>query len=314
MMKLDNITIGEFIQFLKDISTFIKNLIIYKGSESGKDRAHIRSVQLVLERRLNEIEQFSSFFNCKNKSFTMQLVNYLVRCGEIIKLQNGYYAVLPMRKVQLPMSKIVLEVGKLTADLSKIANMGLAVPIIQNDDSHITIIDYRYDLSIKEYIKLFETTQKDIRLVNEEYYKPFKHRFMKLLNKKDIKDSELYYVKSYPHTWDEVEHYIARKEKGHWKGEKVSSNLWKAKMSLLVNQGYQPTYKIESLNTVKNITDIFQITLSDQLPKAEEEQVYLFSLPSQLDYCKKYYVQQDYLRDFTHVLSNIGFIEESNKW
>jgi len=310
---MTNITISEISFFLKGISTYLKNLIIYKASESGKDRAHIRSLKPILERRSNEFKRFYAFFNGNNESIIMQLLNYLIRCGEIIDLQKGYYAVLPTRQVQLPVSKKILEVGQLKEGISRIINVGLAVPIIQADDRPITLKDYRYDFSIKEYLELFQTTQKDIHLINEEYYKPDKNRFIKIFNEKNLEEGKIYYVKSHPYAWNEVECFIARKENGHWKGEKVKHDLRRVKLALLVNQGYQPTYRIDRLNKVKNTTDIFQIILSDQLPKAEEEQVFLFSLPNQLYYCKKYYVQHDYLRDFINVLSNLGFIEESSK-
>lgn len=298
----------NFSNYLKELSLYTKNLIVYKAKESGKDRIHIKSIQSILERRIEGNKTLDSFFNGKQSSIK-QLLDYLVSCGEIVSLGSGYYAVLSVRKVSLPVSKSIFKVGQLKVNLYEKTNLGLAVPVGQTLEKTTPLEDYRFDYSVKDWMSVFQKTTKRIGLFNEEYYKPTKSGLIKITERRSVKEGDLYYIISHPPLGEMKEYYIARKTEEEWHGEKINGNLWKCRLALLVSKGYRPSYELQKLDEIKDDQVIYQITLSYFLPKTEREQVYLFSLPQQLNYCKKYYVQKKYLKDFLNVISKLNFIE-----
>lgn len=301
----------DFSKYLKELSIYAKNLIVYKAKESGKDCIHIKSFQAILERRMEGHKISESFFNGK-RSIIMQLLDYFISCGEIVRLGNGYYAVLPARNVYLPGSQSILCVGRLKINACEETNLGLAAPVMQTLDKTIPLKDYRYDFGLKDWMSVFQKSTKRIGLFNEEYYTPTKSGVMRITERKNLIEGNLYYIISYP-LGEMKEHYIARKADEDWHGERINRNLWKCKLALLASKGYYPSYKIKKLDNTGDDQDIFQITLSNFLPETESEQVYLFSLPQQLTYCKKYYVQKKYMKDFLYVLSRLGFTERNGE-
>lgn len=308
---MNNLQLLDFSKYLKELSIYTKNLIVYKAKESGKDRIHIKSFQAILERRMGGYKVSESFFNGK-RSTLMQLLDYFISCGEIVGLGDGYYAVLPARNVCLPGSQSILEVGQLKVNACEKANLGLAKPVMQTTDKAIPLKDYRYDLSLKDWVSVFQKSTKRIAIFNEEYYKPTKSGFRKINQPQNMVEGDLYYIISYPFM-EMKEHYIARKVAQDWQGEQINRNLWKSRLALLASQGYRPSYELKKLNNTEDNQSIFQITLSNFLPKTEREQAYLFSLPQQLNYCKKYYVQKKYLKDFQYVLSRLEFLERNGE-
>ncbi len=308
---MNDLQLLDLSKYLKELSIYTKNLIVYKAKESGKDRIHIKSFQAILERRIGDYKVSESFFNGK-RSTLMQLLDYFISCGEIVGLGDGYYAVLPTRNVCLPGSQSILEVGQLKVNACEQANLGLAKPVMQTKDKAIPLKYYRYDFSLKDWVSVFQKSTKRIALFNEEYYKPTKSGFRKITQPQIIDEGDLYYIISNPFM-EMKEHYIARKVAQDWQGEQINRNLWKSGLALLVGEGYRPSYKIKKIENTEGYQSVFLITLSYFLPKTEREQVNLFSLPQQLNYCKKYYVQKKYLKDFLYVLSSLEFIERNDE-
>lgn len=308
---MNDLKLLNFSEYLKELSIYTKNLIVYKAKESGKDRIHIKSFQAILARRIQGDKVYESFFNGK-QSILIQLLDYFISCGEIVGLGDGYYAVLPARNVSLPGSQSILEVSQLKVNACEEANLGLAKPVMQTTDKAIQLKDYRYDLSLKDWVSVFQKSTKRIAIFNEEYYKPTKSGFRKITQPQNMVEGNLYYIISYPFM-EMKEHYIARKVAQDWQGEQINGNLWKSGLALLVSEGHRPSYEVKKIDKIEGDQDIFLITLSYFLPKTEREQVNLFSLPQQLNYCKKYYVQKQYLKDFLYVLSSLEFIERDDE-
>lgn len=309
---MNNLQVIHFSKFLKELSTYVKNLIVYKSMESGRDHIHIKSFQGIIERRFEESRVAKFFFNGSD-SITKQLLDYLISCGEIINLGSGYYAMLPPRNVLLPQSQAILKVGQLKVFNYENSNLGLAMQMNSTFDKTISLLDYRYDYSLQDWMTVFKNTENRVVLFNEEYYKPTPSGFKKISRNINIKEGNLYYIISHTPLREMKEHFIARKINEDWLGEQINNNLYKSNLALLTSQGYCPNYLIKKLDKNENEQEVFQISLSDFLPKAEREQVYLFSLPKQLKYCKEYYVQKPYLKDFIFVLSKLGFTERDDE-
>lgn len=309
---MDNYNVVRFSEYIKDLSIFTKNLIVYKSHETGKDRIHFKSLQPILERRMHQLHQSINsnlFFNGK-KSIVWQFLEYLIGCGEIAKLDNGYYTTLPIRNVVLPITKSVLQIGRMMTSDNEKLNLSLAIDIKKTNVRKMTLTDYRYDLNLKDWFSIFQKSTKEIMLYNEEYREPTKLGFKKVVRKNQIKEGDLYYIISYPPLGEMKEYFIARKIGEDWLGEKA--NL-KSRLSILIHAGYVPTYSIKELNSRIGGQKIFQIILSDLLPKSEKEQVYLFSLPGRLRHCKNYYVEEKYLEDFLYVLKGLRYKEGNVK-
>lgn len=309
---MHNYSVVRLSDYVKELSIFTKNLIVYKSHESGKDRVHFKSLQPILERRMHQSINHNPFFNGK-KSIVWQFLEYLISCGEIAKLDNGYYATLPIRNVILPISKSVLQIGRMKTSDNEKQNLSLAIDIKQTNERKLTLTDYRYDLSLKDWFSIFQHSTKEIMLYNEECRVPTKLGFKKIARESQINERDLYYIISYPPLGEMREYFIARKIGEDWQGEKVNSNLLKSQLSILTHAGYVPTYSVKELNNRIGGQKIFQIILSDFLPRIEKEQVYLFSLPGQINYCKNYYVEERYLGDFLYVLKSLNFKERDVK-
>lgn len=292
---------------LKALSNFTKSLILFKAEERGWDRAHIKSIQAILERKINNNPVYESFFD-QDKSIVLQVLQYLRKCGEISNLGSGYYTVLSVRHIHLPASHSIFKVGGLKVKTGEQNNLGLAMNVERTAEKPIELRDYRFDLDIAEWLLLFKESKKTIMLFKEEYFEPTKKGLRKVKNNKNLKVGEMYYILSYPPLGDMKEYYVARRVVNGWHGQKVNSNLYKSRLAVLIVNGYKPTYDIIQLD-YNNKSPLFQIMLSDFLPTVEMEQVYLFSIPEKLKYCKTYYVQQEFLADFLAVLKTLSFVE-----
>src|SRR5699024_10314173 len=228
---MNSMQVVELSKNLKELSLYTKNLITYKSKESKEDYVHIRSFQRILENRIEQELYVGRFFNGQ-ESVVVQLLNYLINTGELHSKGNGYYTVLPARKVQLPYSKIVFEIGKMTTLPLQELSLGSAAVIGKSNEVAISLQDYRYDFSLREWLSVFQQSTKTITFFDEEYYKPTKYGYQKMSLEKNLVDGNLYYVISYPFS-QKKEHYIAKKVQGTWKGEKVNNNFWKSKLALL---------------------------------------------------------------------------------
>src|SRR5699024_3476684 len=111
----------KFYLELNDLVIYIKNLILFKSKQAEADRAHIKSFQSILERRINNKGSLKSFFE-KNQGVVLQMLRYLEDCGEIANMKNGYYMVLLPRNIRLPKSKQIITIGGLTNDYLDIDN------------------------------------------------------------------------------------------------------------------------------------------------------------------------------------------------
>ncbi|GIO19702.1 hypothetical protein J18TS1_28020 [Oceanobacillus oncorhynchi subsp. incaldanensis] len=295
---------------LKDLSMFTKNIIIYKSSIRKKDRVHISSIRTILERRIQSEKNIERFFNHQDKSIVKQLLDYLSSCGEVMHLGEGYYAVLPERYVRLRVSKSLLKVGDLQDDfIERLCNLGLSKEVNNQKMLYvIPISDYRFDFDLEEWIKVFEKSDKVISLCFEQYYLPtMQGRFKRVESSGQLKKEGLYYIISRPFE-NKKEHFIAKRDNDVWIGEMINDNLLKSKMTLLITAGYRPSYKLKLIGEA-----IIEITLSNILPTVEREQIYLFSLPYQLNGNRVYYVRKQHLSDFIYILEKLKFKERDER-
>ncbi|MGE7023814.1 hypothetical protein [Solibacillus cecembensis] len=304
---MNNAEVWHYSSELNALSNFTKSLILFKSEERGRERAHIKSFRTILERKINNNPVYESFFE-QDKSKVLQVLRYLEKCGEISNLGSGYYSVLSVRHIQLPASRSILRVGELRVKTGEVNNLGLALNVERTIENPIELKDYRFDLDMAEWLLLFKESKKKIELFKEEYFEPTKNGFIKVKNNGNLKEGELYYILSYPPLGDMKEYYVARRVGSDWQGQRVNSYLYKSRLAVLTANGYNPTYAIIQLDN-NNKCSLFQIMLSDFLPTVEMEQVYLFSIPEKLKYCKIYYVQQDFIADFIAVLKTLSFVE-----
>lgn len=296
---------------LRQISTYTKNLILFKSEASGRNKAHIKSFQSILERKIGNDPIYESFFNDKENSITVQLLVYLRKCGEVTHVDSGYYTVLPARYIRLPASQSIIKIGELKEKEENRTNLGLALKVKEKIENQIELTDYRFDLDLEKWLLIFKKSTKKVFFFNEEYFKATKNGFKKLRSDTELKEDEIYYIKSYPPLGDMKEYYAARKVKGVWQGVKVNSNFYKSRLALLYDGGYQMDYRVIQSNNTDDEKSVFQVDISDFLPKVEREQVYLFTIPKQLKYCKTYYVSKENLDDFIFVLKSLRFIERN---
>mgnify|MGYP001263498551 CR=1 FL=1 len=296
----------EFHQTLIDLKIYIKNLILYKSQQSANTVAHIKSFQGILQRRLNNLLLCNIFFN-SNENKMMSLINYMIRCGEIASLGNGYYMALKQRTIILPISRLRILNGILSNPDKALNVYGVNLNQ-KSGDKAIMLQDYRHDYHFEKWINIFKTNQEVPYIANEVYYKPTHNGYI-LTDKDKLIENELYYCISNP-AREEKKHYIITIRKGRKYGTFINNNLIKAKLSLLLKQGYSPTYEIKLVNEE---CSLYKVTLSDALPKTEEEQVYLFSIPKQLKYCKKYYIHELFLKDFISILNQLNFRKKGSE-
>jgi len=288
---------------LKDLAVYIKNLILYKSKQAGTDRAHIRSFQSILERRIDSMEISKDFFD-DDKGIVVQMLRYLESCGEIANMKNGYYMVLLPRKIRLPKSNQIITIG-LSNDFTDIDSFRVMHGNYQETHDVMNLNEYRFDYDLDTWLNIFRQAKEEINLSNCIFQKPTKHG-LREVKYMEIKDRELYYCISNPIA-DKKEYYIAYKVNAVWYGTFINDNIIKARFALLNNADYKPSYSIKKL---KNFNNLYEIKLSNILPDVENDQILLFSIPEMLSGARKYYVAKNHLEDFIYVLEKLNFRRE----
>lgn len=289
---------------LKDLAVYIKNLILYKSKQAGTDRAHIKSFQSILERRIGNIEILKDFFD-EDKGIVVQMLRYLEECGEIANMKNGYYMVLLPRNIRLPKSKQIITIGGLSNDYIDIDSFRVMHSNYEETLDVMNLNEYRFDYDLDTWLNIFRQEKEEINLSNCIFQKPTKHG-LREVKYTEIKDRELYYCISNPIA-DKKEYYIAYKVNEGWYGTFINDNIMKARFVLLNNADYKPSYSIKKL---KNFNSLYEIKLSNILPDVENDQVLLFSIPETLSGARKYYVAKNYLEDFIYILDELNFRRE----
>lgn len=290
----------KFHDELKQLTIYIKNLILFKSDQSSSKVAHFRSFQGIVERRMGSLKLDKNFFNT-NDSYFKSILNYMVTCGEISHIGNGYYMALKKRDVTLPISKVNISIGTSSNIYNKKSYYGVFVEESLSNKS-IPLENYRYDHNYNQWLNIFKVNTDVPYLKNEEYFSPTKTGF-KPIFKNDLLENNLYYCVSNPIGYKK-EHYVICKKRDRLYGTFVNDHILKAKISLLLDKGYTPQYSVHLFSEEDNI---YKIRLSDTLPNVERDLVYLFSMPQKLNFSRAYYVHQKFVDDFIYILKKLQF-------
>lgn len=281
-------------QKLKELKSYTRHLILFKSKQANKSYAHIQSFRRILEQKLAISNIDDSFFN-GSRSNVVSFLRYMLHCGQIVYLGNGYYMVLEERLIRLPVSKRVISTNDMDLDF-----------YFQKCE-YIELKDYRYDYSLKEWKNIFVNCDEPYQFKNSVVYKPTSNGLRKVSTGR-LEQNLMYYAINYS-LKDEKEHFVIINRNGNWYGTQVNQYVKKSKYVLLTTVQYEFTYEVFE---DKIDTNYLYVKLSDYLPEREHQLLLIFTIPNQLYYSKVYLFHKKFIRDVEFVLKQLKFTRKAS--
>ncbi|CRK83011.1 hypothetical protein [Neobacillus massiliamazoniensis] len=289
----------NWIQYLTEKSLYVKS-ILSSQKQMGIDKVHFRQLTPVLNRLLEYAPQEAQeFLKHKTDTSAQCLLTWLATIGEIIKLDNGYYAIWPACNLVLPRTKQQIGVRYvLDHEIQPItitSKPNKTKPIL-------AMTDYLYTSSLQETLNDYKSFTKSNDI--DTIYRFTKHGKQQVT--KNFTPNELYFAEKkqvFVHGGHKTDRFLAKFQNG-WHIQQVAErNVRRVYYALNARAGRYYTYSL------KKHTVYTELELQFCLPHEEFAMISLIGMPKIFKNAKTFYIPNMYVEDMIAILQRLEMKE-----